>query len=165
MDKLGYLNTYIDDSDFINEYLRRKSVKKDIDMELDVKNIVSLMNYPNEDDRSRLYFRGIKVNRKKLKVGTIFVNKGFTSCTTNVDIALDFSDRCCLFVFNIPKKLKMYKIPNSQEDEILLQPDIKFKITQISKNQHMFMDVFENIIYVKISKSKAGDIDSDCIYM
>jgi len=140
------LARYIDDSDFINEYLRRKPSKKDAEMELDVKNIVSLMNYPREDDLSKLYYRGIKTNRKKLKVGTIFVNKGFTSCTTNLDIALDFSDRCCLFVFNIPKKLKMYKIPNSQEDEILLQPDIKFKITQISKNQHTLNDVYENII-------------------
>ncbi len=164
MDKQTSLNTYIDDSDFINDYLRRKS-KPRKSMELDINNILSLMYYPSEDDLSRLYYRGIKVNRSKLKIGTIFVNKGFTSCTTNLDIALDFSDRCCLFVFNIPKKLKMYKIPNSQEDEILLQPDIKFKITQISKKQHILGDVYENIIYVKISKSKNGDVDSDYIYM
>lgn len=123
------------------------------------------MRYPSKEDIDKLYYRGIKVNRSKLKVGTTFINKGFSSCTTNIDIALDFSDSCCLFVFNMPKKLKMYKIPNSQEDEILLQPDIKFKITQISKNQHILGDVYENIIYVKISKSNNDDIDSDHIYI
>ena len=159
------LDNYMDDSDFINSYLRNSSVnkKKRQSLEQDINNICSLLHYPTQKDLNKTYYRGMRVNRKKLQVGITFFNKGFTSCTTDQQIALDFSDKCCLFIFTLPKKIKMYKIPNSEEDEIILQPNLRFTITQISKKTHDLKEAFENIFYVKISKNKSEV--SDDIYI
>jgi hypothetical protein len=157
------LNKYIDNSGVINEYMRYPNKKIDKSLETDISNILSLMYPPTKEDLGLLYYRGIRADKNKLKVGVSFTNLGFTSCTTDLDIALDFSDKCCLFVFNIPKKIKIHRVLNSQEDEVILQPNLRFTITQLSKNQHIFREIQQNVIYVKITKNTSGS--GDYIYL
>ena len=77
---------------------------------------------------------------------TSFVNLGYSSCSTDMDVALRFSGiECYILQFELPKDIKFYKYDDKNtwliENEYLLQCGLQFTIT----------DKRDNIFYCTIA--------------
>ena len=121
----------------INDYLRYESkVKTDPKIDKHIQNIdlftVSLVTEPIT------LYRGFR-SFFDVDSTTSFVNLGYSSCSTDMDVALRFSDiERYILQFELPKDIKFYKYDDKNtwlvENEYLLQRGLQFNITHRKNN-------------------------------
>jgi hypothetical protein len=122
----------------INDYLRQESKRLDKKIEKHIENIdLFVVNLKSEIEPLTLY-RGF---RPFFNVDntTSFVNLGYSSCSTDMDVALRFSGiERYILQFELPKDVLFYKYDDKNtwlvENEYLLQRGLEFSITERRDN-------------------------------
>ena len=120
----------------INDYLRQDSKRPEIKIEKHIQNI-DLFTVNSVTDPITLY-RGFR-SFFDVDHTTSFVNLGYSSCSTDIDVALRFSGlERYILQFELPKNIKFYKYDDKNtwlvENEYLLQRGLKFTITNRKNN-------------------------------
>uniref|UniRef100_A0A6B2KXZ3 SAM domain-containing protein n=1 Tax=Arcella intermedia TaxID=1963864 RepID=A0A6B2KXZ3_9EUKA len=120
-----------------------------------MKGLMSSYHYLSH--QPQLFYHGVVYRRTKLqpkdlefyKLNTLFVWSAFTSTTSVFDPSASFGD--ILFVITIPEKFKQYSL-NIQsvsdfksEEEILLLPNIGYKVHQVQKGP---LEKYPNTSYI-----------------
>jgi hypothetical protein len=79
-----------------------------------------------KENSGKKVYRGIK----PFVIENDFIERGFSSTTTNIDIAAkNYTDgECCVLYFEIPNNVNSYKYPEKgyKEEEILIQRNIQY---------------------------------------
>jgi hypothetical protein len=130
----------------INDYLRNDSCQTNKKIEKHIENIDFFINLKSEIEPITLY-RGFR-SFFDVDSTTSFVNLGYSSCSTDIDIALRFSGiERYILQFELPGDVRFYKYDDKNswlaENEYLLQRGLQFTIT----GRH------DNIFYCKICRA------------
>lgn len=129
IDSLDYYKN--DDSGYviINEYLRSGKVTDAL------YHIANIDKQITQTSPGLVLYRGFK----PFFTGNTFVNLGYSSCTTNMDVALRFSGpEKYVLQFILPPDILFYKYDDEKtwlpEDEYLLQRGLEFNVFKIKQN-------------------------------
>ena len=143
----------------INTFLRLHSLPDKVPsstiMQIENTNLIPLMNhvsnidkelYSNETPANRMtipngtvLYRGLNMIMDGLYKTSIIVNKGFSSCTTDLNVTRSFvnttepvGDYCCIVAFTLPSDIKYYVYPDDdkkdREREVLLERNTQFSM-------------------------------------
>jgi hypothetical protein len=96
---------------------------------------VNKMTIPN----GTVLYRGLNMIMEGLDKTSILVNKGFSSCTTDLNVTRSFvnttepvGDYCCIVAFTLPSDIKYYVYPDddkkNREREVLLERNTQFSM-------------------------------------
>jgi hypothetical protein len=136
-----------DGYNYINEYLRdgvQTFSKKVYPM---IQQIDSAFEHVPALTSDITVYRGI---RSSFNIRHDFIEKAYTSTTTEILIAIDFNAKrkCCVFKINVPKGKKILPLltcsENKSETEILLPRNSKFKFTSL------FHDAVHNVNLIEL---------------
>lgn len=122
----------------INDYLRQESKRPDKKIEKHIENIdLFVVNLKSEIEPLTLY-RGFR-SFFDVDCTTSFVNLGYSSCSTDMDVALRFSGlEHYILQFELSGDVKFYKYDDKNtwlvENEYLLQRGLQFSITERRDN-------------------------------
>lgn len=137
----GVINRFLREYDISDEKINDKSIHKH---EYVLEHIYNIKQSIDEYGKRHMkeykdieVYRGTTFNIQSLinGAGNAFIEKGFCSVSTNINIALNFTgETCCILTFVLPE-IYAYKFDykgNYREDEYLLERNLEFYDIQYS---------------------------------
>lgn len=154
-------------SSLINDYLRGNFNYYDENIEQQINKIYNLISKTKKIEHDKLIFRFISEDAflNLTKVGDIYENESFISCTRKPSINID-NFGYIILKFILPKNIDgiFLSIENDSafytEKEIILKPGIKFKLKDIDDNVDFYLfddkKVFSSKIYKRYELQIVG---------